>query len=338
MRTRNLSHLLASALVLAVTLGTMSVANARGVGVSNTVSITGTVNTIDVAKKNITIKTSTGTSVKLAVGRSTAITRNGGRSSLANLALNDSVTGQYKVSTLAAKALTASGPAVTSVSGQTSRVSLASGALSVGPNQLQTNANTRIARNGQIVSLRQITGRDKLVAHVAMGTNVALDVLANGPLESEVRGLILTITGASITITPSDGSADVTLTVDAGTLIEVNDAPGTLLDLQPTQAIEAEYDPTTLVAFSISAGSETEEAEGEVEGIVSGVNTPPGTVTITPQGGGADITLVVNAATEIDVNDVGGTLADIQIGMPIKAEYDATTLLAKELDAGGSDD
>jgi hypothetical protein len=338
MRTRNLSHLLASALVLAVTLGTMSVTNARGVGVSNTVSITGTVNTIDVAKKNITIKTSTGTSVKLAVGRSTAITRNGGQSSLANLALNDSVTGQYKVSTLAAKALTASGPAVTSVSGQTSRVSLASGALSVGPNQLQTNANTRIARNGQIVSLRQITGRDKLVAHVAMGTNVALDVLANGPLESEVRGLILTITGASITITPSDGSADVTLTVDAGTLIEVNDAPGTLLDLQPTQAIEAEYDPTTLIAFSISAGSETEEAEGEVEGIVSGVDTPPGTVTITPQGGGADITLVVNAATEIDVNDVGGTLADIQIGMPIKAEYDATTLLAKELEAGGSDD
>jgi len=338
MRTRNLSYLLASALVLAVTLGTMSVANARGGRVSNTVSITGTVNTIDVAKRNITIKTSTGTSVKLVVGRSTAITRNGGRSSLANLALNDGITGQYKISTLAATALTASGPAVTNVSGRTSRVSLASGALSVGPNQLQTNANTRIARNGQIMSLRQITGRDTLVAHVAMGTNVALDVLANGPLESEVRGLILTIVGPSITITPSDGSAAVTITVGTGTLIEVNDAPGTLLDLQVAQAIEAEYDPTTLVAFSISAGSETEEAEGEVEGTVFGVDTTAGTVTITPQDGGADITLVVNAATEIDVNDVGGTLGDIQVGMPIKAEYNATTLLAKEIEAGGSDD
>ncbi len=336
MRTPILSHVLVSALVLAVTLGTVSVANARGGGGSNTASITGTVNTIDTAKKNITIKTNTGTSVKLAVGRSTALTRNGVRGSLANLTLNDSVTGQYKVSTLAATALTASGPAATSVSGRTSNVSLASGVLSIGSRQLQTNANTSIARNGRIVSLRQITTRDTLVAHVAMGTNVALDVLADGPEESEVQGVISTIVGNSITITPDDGSADVTVTVETGTLIEVNDAPGTLADLQVAQAVEAEYDPTTLVAFSISVNSETEDAE--VEGIVAGVDMVAGTVTITPQGGGPDITLVVNAATEIEVNDDGGTLGDIQVGMPIQAEYDAATLVARQIEAGGSDD
>jgi hypothetical protein len=336
MRTPILSHVLVSALVLAVTLGTVSVANARGGGGSNTASITGTVNTIDTAKKNITIKTNTGTSVKLAVGRSTALTRNGVRGSLANLTLNDSVTGQYKVSTLAATALTASGPAATSVSGRTSNVSLASGVLSIGSRQLQTNANTSIARNGRIVSLRQITTRDTLVAHVAMGTNVALDVLADGPEESEVQGVISAIVGNIITITPDDGSADVTVTVETGTLIEVNDAPGTLADLQVAQAVEAEYDPTTLVAFSISVNSETEDAE--VEGIVAGVDMVAGTVTITPQGGGPDITLVVNAATEIEVNDDGGTLGDIQVGMPIQAEYDAATLVARQIEAGGSDD
>src|SRR5258708_21704646 len=191
MKTPALSQILVGALVLAVTLGTASAAGGRGGGGgSNTVPITGTISTIDTAKKNITIKTSTGTSVKLAVGRSTRVTRNGARGSLANLTLNDSVTGQYKVLTLAATALTASGPAVTSVSGRASSVSLASGVLSVGSNRLQTNTNTRIARNGRIVALRQITTVDTLVAHVATGTNVALDVLADGPDEAEVQGVI----------------------------------------------------------------------------------------------------------------------------------------------------
>src|SRR5258708_3414305 len=150
MRMPFLSQMLVSALALAVTFGAVSVAIARGT-TGSTTAITGTVQTIDVRKKNITVKTSTGTSVKLAVGRSTAITRNGVRSSLTGLALNDSVSGQYKVLTLAATALTASGPAVTGVSGRTSSVSLATGTLSVGSSQLQTNSNTRIARTGQIV-------------------------------------------------------------------------------------------------------------------------------------------------------------------------------------------
>ena len=59
---------------------------------------------------------------------------------------------------------------------------------------------------------------------------------------------------------------------------------------------------------------------------------------ITPLGGGPNITLVVNAATEVEVNDDGGTLVDIQVGMPIQAEYDAATLVATEVEAGGSDD
>ncbi|NDP42305.1 MAG: hypothetical protein GZ089_06250 [Aromatoleum sp.] len=336
MRTLVLSHAVVSALALAVTLGMVSVADARGTSGSSTASITGTVHTIDAAMRNITIKTSTGTSVKLVVGQSTAITRNGVRGSLANLTLNDSVTGQYKISTLAAKALTASGPAVTRVNGRMSSVSLAGGAVTVGSKLLQTNANTRIARNGQIVALRQITRLDALVAHVATGTNVALDVVADGPQESEVQGVITTIAGNSITITPSDGSTAVTITVGTGTLIEVNDAPGTLVDLQVAQAVDAEYDPTTFVAFSISAGGETEESE--IEGTVFGVDTTAGTVTIAPTGGGTNITLVVNAATEIDVNDEGATLGDIQFGMPITAEYDAATLLAKHIEAGGSDD
>ena len=321
-------------LILALTLGAVTVANARGGG--GTASITGTVYTVDAARRNVTIKTSAGTSIKLAIGRSTSITRNGSPSSLNALALNDSVSAQYKVSRLSATALTAAGPAVTTTSGKASSVSRAGGVLSIGSQTLQTNANTRISRNGQIVALGQITLKDTLVAHVAMGTNVALDVVGDGPQESEVHGVITGISGNNVTIAPDDGSPAVTVVVGTTTLIEVNDASGTLADLVIGQAVDAEYDPTTFAAFSIDVSGEDEEAE--VEGTVTGVDTTAGTVTITPQGGGPNITLNVNAGTEIDVNDEGGTLADILIGMPIKAEYDALTLLAAEIEAGGSDD
>ena len=335
MTTRSFAEVFVSALILAMALGSIPAAEARSGG-SNAASITGTIYTIDVAKKNVTIKTDVGTSVKLAIGRSTLITRNGVPSSLPGLTLHDSITGQYRVSRLTATVLTASGPAVTAASGKASSVSSASGALSIGSQQLQTNANTRISRNGQIVALRKITLSDSLVAHVAMGTNVALDVLADGPDESEVQGIISAIVGSNVTITPDDGSAAVTIVVGTGTVIEVNDTAGTLADLQVGQAVDAEYDPTTLVAFSIDVNNESEEVE--VQGTVAGVDTTAGTVTIAPLGGGPNITLVVNASTEIEVNGEGATLADIQIGMPIQAEYESATLVATQIEAGGADD
>lgn len=335
MKIPYLAQVFASALVLAVTLGTVSVATARS-GPA-TASVTGTVQTIDVAKNKITIKTGVGTSVNLAVGRSTAITRNGAPSLLRDLTLNDSVTGQYKVSSLAATRLTASGPAVTSAVGKATSISFARGVLSIGSTNLHTTANTRISRNGKMVSLRQITLRDALVAHAASGTNVALDVVASGPPEAEVHGVITDITGSTVTITPDDGvSPPVPTVVGIATLIEVNDQPGVLLDLQTGQTAEAEYDPITFVAFSIEVVSEGEDAE--VEGIVASVDLLLGTVTIRPLGGGLDITLFVNASTEIDVNDAHAALTDIEVGMPIKAEYGAGTLLATQIEAGVESD
>lgn len=336
MNSRNVLHLWIGTLALAVSAGAAPIADARTGGNPTATTVTGTVRTIDVKKKNMTITTSVGTSVKLAVGRSTAITRNGSRTTLTGLALNDGVTARYKVSGLVALSVTAAGPAITTTSGRTNGVSLAAGTLSIGTRNLQTNANTRISRNGQIVALQQITLRDSLVAHVAIGTSTALDVLADGPQESEVHGAITAIVGSTVTIAPDDGSPPVDTLVGPDTQIEVNDATGALTDLEVGQAVEAEYDPTTFVAFSIDASSESED--GEIEGTVSGVDTTAGTVTITPKDGGADITVTVDATTEIEVNDDGAALADILVGMPIKAEFDATSLLAKEIKAGGAED
>ena len=335
MSTRTPIRAFAVVIVLALAFSGISSALARGGG-GAAATVSGTVYTIDTANKKLTIKTDTGASVRLGVGRSASITRNGAAASLKSLALNDSVSAQYKVATLAARTIVATGPAVSTTSGTAKSVSIGAGTLTVGAQVLQTNAGTRIARNGQIVALKQITLKDTLVAHVAMGTNVALDVVGDGPAESEVHGVISGIAGSDITITPGDGSPDVTVVVGTMTIIEVNDASGTLADLQLGEAVEAEYDPTTFAAFSIDVNSEDQNAE--VEGTVSGVDPVAGTVTITPQDGAPDITLSVDASTEIDVNDEGAGLADIQVGMPIKAEYDASSLLASEIEAGGSGD
>ena len=110
----------ANALLLVLAMAIGPAASARG-GEASTASITGTVYTIDAGRRNITVKTSVGTSVKLSVGRATVITRNGAGVTLKDLALNDSITGSYKVATLAAKALAASGPSIHSVSGKPAR-------------------------------------------------------------------------------------------------------------------------------------------------------------------------------------------------------------------------
>lgn len=334
MGSSNVIRALGIGTLLALTLGMAGTADARSGG--GTAAITGSVYTVDTTKKNITIRTNVETSVKLSIGRSTSITRNGASSSLNDIALNDAVSGQYKVSRLSATALALSGPAVTTTTGKATAVSPAAGVLTLGSQNLQTNAGTRIARNGQIVALRQLTLRDMLVVHVAAGTSVALDVVSDGPDESEVHGLITGLSGGNVTITPDDGSPAITIVVGTATTIELEDASGTLGDLVVGQAIEAEYDPTTLVAFSIDVSSEDEQAE--IEGTVAAIDTVAGTVTITPQNGGSAVTLAVDASTEIDVNDQGGALADIQVGMPIKAEYDSVTLLAAQIDAGGSED
>jgi hypothetical protein len=354
MNSRILGQLLASALAIGLTIGSASAGgnHAKGghaggspgpgpgpvvppVAAPAPASITGTIQTIDLQKKKITIQTGVGTTLLLSVPGSAPVTRNGAATSLKNLALNDTLTAQYNVTKLTATMLSATGPAVSSVSGKISSVSFATGRLTVGKTALQTTSGTRTSRNGQFVSLRQVTLKDSIVAHASAGTNVALDIVASGPAEVELRGVITSITGNSVTVAPDDGSTAVVVTIDPTTHIEVNDMPGTLADLQPTQAVEVEYDPGTLIAFSVSAGSEGEDAE--ITGVVFGVDPVAGTVTITPTGGGPNITLLVNASTKVDVNDTQSTLAGVEVGMPVKAEYGAATLLATEIEAGATE-
>ena len=335
------------ALLLAAAVGTASAGDARSHSPTtaaasprtafSTTSVAGTIQSIDPAARSVTIKTAAGTSLKLSVGGRAAIERNGARSGLNGLTLDDSVTVQYRATTRSLKQLSSSGPAVTTAVGRASVVSVATGTLGIVGKTLQTNASTRIIRNGHVVALRQITLKDMLVGHVPAGTNVALDVLASGPEQDEVHGTITNIDGANVTITPDDGSPPLILVIGVDTLIEFDDASGGPGDLAIGQRVEAGYDPNTLAALSIEVEDDAFEDE-EVEGTVTGVDTALGTVTIAPKGGGLEVTLRVEVGTEIEIDDKGANLADIVVGMPIEAEYHPVTLIARKLEVEGPDD
>ncbi len=331
MKTRRGHECLGILLVVAIAvLGVVPAAQAA--------TVDGTVDTIDLAKKKITIKQGDGTSLTLGVKAFTRIMRNSAPTTLSGLALGDSIRAQYFSQT--ALRLTATGAAVTTASGRIVALSTKTGVITIGSTNIQTSAHTKISRNGKVVSLGKLTLQDTAVAHLSPGAakseegDDANDVVANGPEEGEVEGTISAINGQKVTITPEEGGTDVTVTVDGTTLIEVGGQPATLADLQVGQKAEAEYDLTTLIAFSIEVDIPDTEDEGEVEGTVAAVDVTLGKLTITPTGGGSDMVLTVTAATEVKVNDKDATLGDVQVGMPVKAEFDTTTLVATEVKAG----
>ncbi|MDL1897509.1 hypothetical protein FBQ82_14685, partial [Anaerolineae bacterium CFX7] len=98
------------------------------------------------------------------------------------------------------------------------------------------------------------------------------------------------------------------------------DAPAALADLAVGMTVEAEYDAATWIAQEIEADDDADDDDDddanyqELEGVVTAVNLAAQTVTITPEGGGSAVTLNVTAETDIEINDVDATLAEIPIG------------------------
>ena len=226
----------------------------------------------------------------------------------------------------------------------------------------QTNIQTRVARNGKVASLSSLTLLGHATVHLATGSlltqspcqgtppagGTALDVQAEGPEESGVSGKILAVdpgspgdplavppvppTPATVTIRPKDGGLGVTVNVTPDTLIEVGGAPATTADLAVAMFVEAENDPVTFNAFRIEAENEGKDAE--VEGVITAVDTPlAGTVTIQDSNLKL-VTLCVDASTKIERNDAPAILSDLQVGDPVSAEYNALTMVAKEIEAG----
>lgn len=171
-----------------------------------------------------------------------------------------------------------------------------------------------------------------VIAFVVLGVLAAPApaLASNGGMYAKAKGTIAAVdTAAStLTITPKNGGADVTLNVDASTFIKRNGQPATLADLQTGDKVEAKYDSATMLAFRVKA----EFKAGKVKGMIAAVDTAASTVTITPRKGGADVTLNVDANTVIKRKGPA-TLADLQVGDKIEAKYDPATMLALKIEA-----
>jgi aspartate 1-decarboxylase len=85
-----------------------------------------------------------------------------------------------------------------------------------------------------------------------------------------------------------------------------------------------------MITLPVSAHSDG----SELNGVISAVNTGANTLTVTPKGGGSDVTLNVGSSTIITRFHHSATLAGLLVGDRVSAQYDPSTMLASRIDAG----
>lgn len=302
----------------------------------------GKINTIDTGQKKLSLKLASGTIMLFNVPTGAHLSRNGSAVVLNKLTLRDSATVKYDPAKSNILSLTASGPRVSQSSGPVRGVKPATGTLKVSLKNFKATWASKLTRNGVVVPLGHLTKHDTVVVHSRPGTVQVNDVLGCGPEEVEMDGTILAVdpVAGTITVTPDNDTSDMTFTTDASTTIELDDAAVPLSGLSEGLAVEVEYDPETLLAYTICA--ETECDEDEIDGTVTAVDLTAGTITITPGGEEQGLqcypeTLTVTADTEIYVNGIAATLADVQVGMDAQVIYNDSTMVATKIVAGPGD-
>jgi hypothetical protein len=210
---------------------------------------------------------------------------------------------------------------------------------------LTVDASTIIRRNKMPATLADLQVGDRVEAKYDPTTMIAIKIEAKSAMVvppptglAKVEGTLTAVGGSSVTIAPEKGGPEVTLTVDASTIIQRNKMPAALADLQVGDKVEAKYDPTTMIAIKIEAKSAMATPPpspglAKVEGRLTAVNGS--SVTIAPKKGGAAITLSVDASTVIERDHMPITLADLRVGDKVEAKYDPATMVATKIEVEG---
>ena len=297
---------------------------------ANKSKLKGILYAVDTTAKTITIKDKSNALIVLNITPDTKIKRNGSIATMTDLVLGDKITadddGLFTPHKIKAK-----GKQVTIVQGGVQ--SITNGTIQISNRTVRPDPSTLITRNGKPASLASITLLDNAVTHLRNGSDDAVeDIQSEGPEQGEVEGTIsaVDLAASTVSITPEDGSADVTVNVTAETEIEVDGEDGTIEDLQVGQKAEAKYDPATFDAFRIEVEDEVEEAE--IAGVITNVDVAAATVTI-QDANGVSVTVIATSSTEITRDDEPAFLSDLQIGDCAEAKYDAATFEAFEIEA-----
>ncbi|HEY1373567.1 MAG TPA: DUF5666 domain-containing protein [Candidatus Binatia bacterium] len=327
-------------------------ADAKGKKGGGLTTVQGTVYAVDVSGGTVTLQSSDGALTSLNVVRNSKLKRNNKKVTLMGLVLGDRATAQYDASSNT-KQLSATGAVVSTLSGDVVGVKSGTGVVQLDRGSFGTNAHTRIIRNGEVTTLGTLTARDRVVAHVKQGgssshgsqsssesegdDDTAIDVTVDGPEECEVEGNITEIDLDANTVTIASEYDDwgVTVNITPDTIIEIEgfEMP-TIADLAVGQYVEVVYASDTQDAFRIEV--ENEEEEGYAEGPITAIDPVAGTVTFDCYG--SPVTLFVTASTKIEKNDEVAGFGDLQVGDEGMAEYNTTTMIAKEIEVESPED
>jgi hypothetical protein len=178
---------------------------------------------------------------------------------------------------------------------------------------------------------------------IEVGDTVIIKEDENGEVQeingnfAEVDGIIEDLGTDSVVITwEDDGEVDITLEITPETVIRIEDGGAVnFTDLQVGQQVEAKYDVTSLKALKIEI--EDDENEGEIEGIITAIDTDNHMVTITTQDDG-DIVDRVTSDTRIKIEGGTAVFAALELGLRVQAEYDESSMdaLKIEVDANNN--
>ncbi len=148
--------------------------------------------------------------------------------------------------------------------------------------------------------------------------------------EAEIDGVVLEIAGSEVTV-ETDRGRRLTLIVGDRTRFELeDDIPGTLDDLQVGATIEAKFDPFTRGALKIEIEEEHDGNQGEIEGVITGIEGNQITVVLES---GRMRTFSVADQTRIELDDdLDGTLSDLRVGLTIDIRVNTETNVALEVE------
>jgi hypothetical protein len=225
---------------------------------------------------------------------------------------------------------------VAELKGTLTAVDLIAGTITVLPansaisKTISLDSATVVTRLGFAVTLDALVVGDLIEAKFNPVSSLAYRVDAklnsvslNGVLKSVDLDL------GTVTITRVNSGIDVTLTTDAQTVFKKYGILTSLSGLLVGDAIEAKYNPISLLAYQI----EDKLNLVELKGTLTAKDTLAGTLTVYVTKTGTSVVLSTNGATAIYNYGVPATLATLAIGDAIEAKYNPITLLANRVDA-----
>ena len=201
--------------------------------------------------------------------------------------------------------------------------------LHAAPIKIIVARGTLILRNGKVRTFSNLRVGDKTSLNYNPVTKHA-EKVDDTPGVYHIHGTVESVdtTANLITIASEEGGNSVTLHVDGHTVILRNSVTVGLGDLVVGDKVEAEYNSATMLASAIHA----EVEDTEIQGTLQSNEIAAHTVTITPDGGGANITLSIVASTVFLNGDHVIAQTDLLKGNTVSAEYDSVTLVASKIE------